>query len=197
VFNDATHTGISPSVPVFLTLSMQGSPVTFTTITANGSGSYSFANLIPGTYSVSAGLAPGFKYHSASVGTGMDSPSDNGMVSGDHTIVSINVDSDDHGINYDFSELPLMQQTYTINVTVVDLTGLNLPWTVTLTDTTTNTTQSVSGMGNSAFSFSSLAGGEDYSVMITSIPAGAFQPPMYSFSNLSMDQLATFTAVTN
>ena len=185
VLNDANHSGIG-GVTVTLTLtSIQGAPITFTAITAPD-GSYSFTHLLSGIYSDSAGQASGFQFHTASVGTGMDSPSDDGMVSSNHTITNIILDSDDVGINYDFSELPVAQQTYSIGGTVNEPAGAGA-YTVILTDTTTGATQTFTASAASPYSFTGLAAGHNYTVTLTP-PIGytVVNPPtdLYMNNNL-------------
>ena len=80
----------------------QGQTVTATAVTA-ADGSYSFANLPPGMYTVSASLAPGFTSIDDQVGT-VNGALDGASLSG-NTLSQINLSAGNAGVNYDFVEL--------------------------------------------------------------------------------------------
>ena len=191
-FNDGNNdaTGVA-NVPVTLTVtSIQGTPITFTT-TSDSNGSFTFSNLFAGTYSVSAGTVGNFMNHSVSVGT-VNNVTD-GTASGNNLIQSISLKTGDAGINYDFSLLSTIQ-AYTISGTVTDNTVVGANWMVTLTDTTTNSVQTVSATGSNPYSFSGLTAGDNYTVTITSDTGIVFGSPA-PFNDLSMDELANFTII--
>jgi hypothetical protein len=99
--NVATH---APFAGVTITLTgtdFNGNKVTLTTTTA-ADGSYSFTGLAPGTYNLAATIPPGYVDNGDMLGTvngqtdGTQDPSQPAVLS------SINLNSGDNGINYDF-----------------------------------------------------------------------------------------------
>jgi hypothetical protein len=93
-----------PLAGVQLTLTWtnaQGQAVTFTT-TTNSGGSYTFTGLLPGTYTVSASLAPGYTSIADQVGTVNGATDGNALSSS--SLGNIALASGNAGVNYDFFE---------------------------------------------------------------------------------------------
>lgn len=102
VFNGITGAGLAEVTVTLTYTNAQGQTVTATAVTA-ADGSYSFANLPPGMYTVSASLAPGFTSIDDQVGT-VNGALDGASLSG-NTLSQINLSAGNAGVNYDFVEL--------------------------------------------------------------------------------------------
>jgi hypothetical protein len=105
VYVDANHSGVkqpgdAPIANVAIALAGtddQGNDVSLTTTTA-ADGTYQFANLRPGNYAITETQPAGFLQGTNTVG------SLGGTVNGDQFLLTVN--AGDHGVNYNFGELP-------------------------------------------------------------------------------------------
>ncbi len=102
VFNGNTVAGLAGVTVTLTYTNAQNQTVTLTT-TTESDGSYGFADLPPGTFTVSASLAPGFTSIDDQVGT-VNGATDGASVSGS-TIGQVALSAGDAGVNYDFLEL--------------------------------------------------------------------------------------------
>ena len=122
---DAAEKGIG-NVPVTLTGVANGKPVTVASTTTNPDGSYSFANLAPGTYAVVEGATPGYLPDSTNTGSivgvtvtqGANNPNNNfGEILPGSIAGVVYADKTGDGLSGDDAALP------GVTVQLVDATG--------------------------------------------------------------------------
>jgi hypothetical protein len=107
VFADDGYGNLSALSGVTVTLtgtSASGQQVNFTVLTG-ADGSYSFANLPPGTYTITQVVPPGYSFKSDSVGT-VNGLSDGSA--GTSKLQGITLNPGDLGINYDFTDVMIL-----------------------------------------------------------------------------------------
>ena len=95
-------TGTTPLGGVTLTLTgvdINNNPVNLTTTTDLTTGAYSFANIQPGTYTITQTLPSGYQFSTPSVGTVGGTADGTAQT---NAIGSIILNPGDNGVNYDF-----------------------------------------------------------------------------------------------